>query len=140
MSFREQSLLSRHEVTWDRDAIDAVRVAVEEHVGDESVTYEHFIEVIADTGRPRHWFSHRDKRELEWLVHKIQEALGLDASETGRSSSKSAELQHVCSHLTGLQQVISAGFFRHAVRLPVGRFAASEQRLKWAPFLKIRLK
>ena len=82
MSFREQSLFSRHEVTWDRDAIDAVRVAVEEHVGDESVTYEHFIEVIADTGRPRHWFSHRDKRELEWLVHKIQEALGLDVSET----------------------------------------------------------
>ena len=84
MSFSEQNLFRNHHAVWALDSIEQVRVGVEERKdSDGDVTVWHFVEVKPGPDKPRHWFGHRDKPELEWIVTCIVDHLDRNANKDG---------------------------------------------------------
>ena len=81
LSFREHALFGKQHQEWKREAIESVRVEVEEYRTSESISFEHFISVKPVSESEREWFSHLAKDDLEWMVASIQKHLALDASE-----------------------------------------------------------
>jgi hypothetical protein len=84
LSFSEHNLFRIHHAVWALDTIEEVRVGVEERKDSEGdVTVWHFVEVKPSPDKPRHWFGHRDKPELEWIVTCIVDHLARIANSVG---------------------------------------------------------
>lgn len=81
LSFREYGLFGKQYEEWEREAIQSVRVEVEEYRTSESISFDHFISVKPASDSERQWFSHLGKDELEWMAASIQKHLDLDAGE-----------------------------------------------------------
>ena len=74
-------LFGKQHQEWKREAIESVRVEVEEYRTSESISFDHFISVKPASDSERQWFSHLGKDELEWMAASIQKHLDLDAGE-----------------------------------------------------------
>jgi hypothetical protein len=84
LSLSEHNLFRNHHAVWALDSIEEVRVGVEERKdSDGDVTVWHFVEVKPGPDKPRHWFGHRDKAELEWIVTCIVDHLDRIANKDG---------------------------------------------------------
>ena len=81
LNLREYGLFGKQYEEWKREAIQSVRVEVEEYRTSESISFDHVICVKPASDSERQWFSHLGKDELEWMAVSIQKHLDLDASE-----------------------------------------------------------
>ena len=76
MSFSEHNLFRNHHAVWALDALEEVRVGVEERKDSEGVvTVWHFVVVKPGPDKPRLGFGHRDKPYLDWIVTCIVDHL-----------------------------------------------------------------
>jgi hypothetical protein len=84
LSLSEHNLFRNHHAVWSLNSIEEVRVGVEEHKdSDGDVSWTHFVEVKPGHGKSRHWFDHREKEELEWIVTCIVDHLERIANKDG---------------------------------------------------------